>query len=1432
MAQYDGSIRINTQINSKDASAQLVILEKRMITTADKVDVLRSKMKSLKNAKFADTTKTSAFGAGIKKYLSLRQLLEYIEKKYSILIQRRNEFMRRHNIQAGGYERLQAVMAKLQGAFARIIRPIGAMKTSFVSAANNMRASAYGIAVSITNGVVRSFRAMRSIATLSVSNISGALSKMADVIKKIKAIISAIASAFRKVFSVIMGFGKSIKHVCAMIKSSFENLLKFAIKIFSVLMRMVKDAVIEGLGNLRQYSKPVDDALSSLKSSLLQLKNSLATAFAPILTTIAPALTALINMVSRAVTAVGMLIAALTGQKSFVKATNVQQGYAESLGGTADAAKKANKQLSSLDKLNNLTSDDTGGSGGGGGGAGAGDMFETVDIPSKIADLAKMIKESWEKADFTEIGVLIGKKLKDALDNIPWTEIQSTAAKVGKSLATLIGGFVSVEGLGYSIGNTIAQAINTGLLGLNEFAKWLPWDRVGKFLGEGVNGVLQNIDWVTALSAAKNLGKGIAKAINSFFKETDFNTVGKSVANFVNTAIIFALSSGKELKFGRIGKKIADGINGFFRNLKVKELADAISTWVKGALKMVSTFLKKTDFQMIGEKIGEFLANLDLKGTMKELGKVLWEAVKGAFRLLKGLFKSAPLEASLLTAFALLKFSGLGKAVAGNIATAIKGSIGNSLANSGLQSVLMSKLGTIVGSAMIVFGQFSIVSQVFSNLTNGSENLAIGLGKVTGAAGVALGALKLIGLSTPFGALIIAAGTLAGAIWGVWKESSNLDKQFAEQEEIKKYGQTIESLTEEIEAAKTETQEWIKQAEQAVESAGIGDSQYLQNLSDRYFELSEKEHKTNEEMEEMKRIAGLLVKKMPELEEHYNKQTGLIDATKNSVDALIQSRLQEARTQAIEEQLVEGYKKQADKLKEVEKASKPAIDAENKMKDLHSELKKELNRREKWQAYIDLGEQIQNATGDTTELSLKQQKIMEDLKKDHGQYVDAATIEEDVRSAQEAIELYQGEYDGIVQSFEDSKSTYEGISKTVSELETEITKGMTDAAKGGVDGYTNWINSRTAQKKVEDASIELGVASVGAFKSKKSLDENSPSKKFEQSGKYAVDGYIQGISKNKQSAIDSMNSFAGEIVDTFKDIKEKFIQKGEKIISGIEEGIKNLWTDFTQEWKKKKNAVVDTFKNIKSDFQEKGEKIISGIEKGITDNWKDFLDFLGQKKDKVVNKFNDIKGKFSEKGEDIISGIKKGITDNWKEFLNFWSGKKGDIENTFSGIKGSMEGVGKNIVNGIIDGIRSLWSTLVSWANDIKNLFNIKPIASRGAGVSMVGGNSPRMASYEPETASMASVPIPKLATGVVIPPNREFLAVLGDQKHGTNIEAPLSTIEQAVENALKRNGGSDGIQEVTIKVPVEIDGRVLFELMRKFDTEQFRRTGRPSFQI
>jgi hypothetical protein len=53
---------------------------------------------------------------------------------------------------------------------------------------------------------------------------------------------------------------------------------------------------------------------------------------------------------------------------------------------------------------------------------------------------------------------------------------------------------------------------------------------------------------------------------------------------------------------------------------------------------------------------------------------------------------------------------------------------------------------------------------------------------------------------------------------------------------------------------------------------------------------------------------------------------------------------------------------------------------------------------------------------------------------------------------------------------------------------------------------------------------------------------------------------------------------------------------------------------------------------------------------------------------------------------------------------------------------------------------------------------------------------------------------IPALAKGAVIPPNAPFMAMLGDQKHGTNIEAPLDTIKQALAEVMAVQGGETNV--------------------------------------
>ena len=102
--------------------------------------------------------------------------------------------------------------------------------------------------------------------------------------------------------------------------------------------------------------------------------------------------------------------------------------------------------------------------------------------------------------------------------------------------------------------------------------------------------------------------------------------------------------------------------------------------------------------------------------------------------------------------------------------------------------------------------------------------------------------------------------------------------------------------------------------------------------------------------------------------------------------------------------------------------------------------------------------------------------------------------------------------------------------------------------------------------------------------------------------------------------------------------------------------------------------------------------------------------------------------------------------------------------------------------------------------------------------------------SWHPNLPRWTPGRIPRLATGTVVPPNPEFMAVLGDNKHEPEVVSPLSTIEQAVENVLKRNSSSG--QEINIRIPVIIDGKQITEIVLNNGKIRQMSTGNNPFML
>lgn len=166
--------------------------------------------------------------------------------------------------------------------------------------------------------------------------------------------------------------------------------------------------------------------------------------------------------------------------------------------------------------------------------------------------------------------------------------------------------------------------------------------------------------------------------------------------------------------------------------------------------------------------------------------------------------------------------------------------------------------------------------------------------------------------------------------------------------------------------------------------------------------------------------------------------------------------------------------------------------------------------------------------------------------------------------------------------------------------------------------------------------------------------------------------------------------------------------------------------------------------------------------------------------------WNGIKDKLSSAWSGIKNWFKTSVAP--KLTLTYWKDK-------FSNISDGLKQKIKDGINGAI----TLFNKFISWINRKMN-FSWSDKYLLGQKIISAG------------SIQLFTIPqIPMLAQGAVIPPNAPFMAMLGDQKHGTNIEAPLSTIQEAVAAVMQDYSAANlAGHEATVAVLREILEAVL----------------------
>lgn len=187
---------------------------------------------------------------------------------------------------------------------------------------------------------------------------------------------------------------------------------------------------------------------------------------------------------------------------------------------------------------------------------------------------------------------------------------------------------------------------------------------------------------------------------------------------------------------------------------------------------------------------------------------------------------------------------------------------------------------------------------------------------------------------------------------------------------------------------------------------------------------------------------------------------------------------------------------------------------------------------------------------------------------------------------------------------------------------------------------------------------------------------------------------------------------------------------------------------------------------------------------------------------------------------DAILEKLKGVWDNIKQW---W---KNSVAK-YVGVSHWKE-TGKKLINGFLSGVKSAWEAVKTWVANAVSWFGNKfveaqnSIARSNSGRS--GGFGTRSGGFgSPSRApSISRISTPALARGAVIPPNKEFLAVLGDQKSGTNIETPLATMVDAFKQAMAESGGG------ATTVVIQLDGKEIARSTVKNINNMTRAAGKP----
>lgn len=423
---------------------------------------------------------------------------------------------------------------------------------------------------------------------------------------------------------------RAVDGLRAKLTQSSKNLAKFRNRLMSIVSgALVFNLISAGLRKITEWMGSAALSSATLRAALGNLQGAASTAAAPLLQAILPALTAIANAAATAFYYIAQLVSFLTG-----KSIGASQSAAKAMGKYAKAAKSAGSAadgaLAKFDELDVLDKNS-------GGGAGA--ITPNYDFNTDNPFLDE-IMQAVKDGDWYGVGQLIGEKLRDSLNAIPWPDIQDKARAWATNIANCINGFIEVPGLWEAIGHTVAQGLNTALIFADTLMQGIHWDSLGAGIARGLTTAVAELDWpllgrvltdgmraailtlysfVQTYTGWADLGNSIAACINSAIANIPWTEAGLGLSGFVVGLLHTLIATVQGTDWTALGQNIVSMVSA----IDWVGLFSAMGTLAIDVLQAINGILDQVDWGAVGQKIMECIEAVDWAGILSQLGEII-----------------------------------------------------------------------------------------------------------------------------------------------------------------------------------------------------------------------------------------------------------------------------------------------------------------------------------------------------------------------------------------------------------------------------------------------------------------------------------------------------------------------------------------------------------------------------------------------------------------------------------------------------------------------------------------------------------------------------------------------------------------------------------------------------------------------------------------